>query len=75
MPIVDGLEDEFNGKANVYKLNALETKNAELMTQYGLRGHPTFALLDSDGRVRQTFIGPQSEEVLREALEKASAAK
>lgn len=67
-PIVDGLESEFAGQARVLQLNADEAENVQLQQQYGLRGHPTFALLDRNGRVVQTFIGPQAEEVLHEAL-------
>ena len=67
-PIVDGLESDFSGQARVLQLNANETENAQLQQQYGLRGHPTFAVLDRNGRVVQRFIGPQAEEVLHEAL-------
>jgi len=67
-PIVDGLESDYAGKAAVLQLNADETENIQLQQQYGLRGHPTFAVLDRNGRVMQRFIGPQAEEVLREAL-------
>ena len=67
-PIVDGLESDFAGQARVLQLDANETKNAQLQQQYGLRGHPTFAVLDRNGRVVQTFIGPQAEEVLHEAI-------
>jgi len=67
-PIVDGLESDFAGQARVLQLDANETKNAQLQQQYGLRGHPTFAVLDRNGRVVQTFIGPQTEEVLHEAI-------
>jgi len=67
-PIVDGLESDFSGQVRVLQLNADETENIQLQQQYGLRGHPTFAVLDRNGRVVQTFIGPQAEEVLREAI-------
>ena len=73
-PIVDGLESDFSGQARVLQLNANETENVRLQQQYGLRGHPTFALLDRNGRVVQTFIGPQAEEVLREAITAVIAA-
>ena len=67
-PIVDGLKSEFAGQAMVLQLNANDVENAQLQQQYGMRGHPTFALLDQNGRVVQTFIGPQVEEVLQEAI-------
>ena len=67
-PIVDGLESEFAGQAAVLQLNAAEQENAQLMQQFGLRGHPTFVVLDSSGRAAQTFVGPQTEIILQEAL-------
>ena len=73
-PIVDGLESDFSGQARVLQLNADEAENVQLQQQYGLRGHPTFALLDWNGRVVQTFIGPQVEKVLHEALTAVIAA-
>ena len=60
-PIVDGLESDFAGQARVLQLDANETENAQLQQQYGLRGHPTFVVLDGNGRVTQTFIGPQTK--------------
>ena len=67
-PIVDGLEKEFAGQVTVSLLDADEEENGQLQKKYGLRGHPTFAVLDQNGRVVQTFIGPQGEEVLHEAI-------
>ena len=67
-PIVDGLESDFAGQVQVLQLDANETGNEQLQQQYGLRGHPTFAVLDQNGRVTQTFIGLQTEEVLHEAM-------
>lgn len=68
MPIVDGLESEFVGEAAILRLTAAEPANVRLQQEYGLRGHPSFAVLSGDGRVLQVFIGPQTEETLRVAL-------
>lgn len=67
-PIVNGLEKEFSNEAAVIQLNANEAENARLQQQYGMRGHPTFALLDMNGQLAQILIGPQTSDVLREAL-------
>ena len=72
-PIVDGLSDEFEGRAAVLQLNAAEQANADLQVLYDVRGHPSFAILDDSGQVSQRFFGPQSEETLRLALEEAAA--
>ena len=67
-PIVDGLEAEFSEQLTVERLNAADPKNQELMLEFGVRGHPTFVIIGADGRVRQTFFGPQKAETLRAAL-------
>ena len=71
-PIVNGLESDFAGRAAVLQLDANDEENASLQQQYGMRGHPTFVVLDENGRAVQTFIGPQTEEVLSEALTKVA---
>jgi thioredoxin-like negative regulator of GroEL len=68
MPIVNGLEVEFEGKASVHQLDAGQPRNAKLQNQWGLRGHPSFAILDDNSRVVQQFFGPQSESALRQAM-------
>jgi thioredoxin-like negative regulator of GroEL len=68
MPIVDGLASEFSGRAAVEKLDADQQENVQLQADYGVRGHPSFVFLDADGEAVQTFLGPQDEETLRQAL-------
>jgi thioredoxin-like negative regulator of GroEL len=67
-PIVDGLEAEFDGKVDVFQLDANETENAALHAEYRLRGHPAFAVLDETGFVTARFFGPQTADTLREAM-------
>lgn len=69
MPIVNGLEEEFAGQIEVVRLNAAEKENEELMQSYGLRGHPSFVVLDENGRISQTYFGPQEAETLRTAVQ------
>lgn len=68
MPIVNGLEDEFAGEVDVMRLSAAEGENAALQDRYGLRGHPSFAVLGETGVVVERFYGPQSADILREAM-------
>ncbi|HEX6384741.1 MAG TPA: hypothetical protein VF177_08740 [Anaerolineae bacterium] len=68
MPIVDGLEADFEGNVAVFRLTADQAENARLQAQYGLRGHPSFAVVDGHGRISQTFVGPQTAETLRAAM-------
>jgi thioredoxin-like negative regulator of GroEL len=66
-PIVDGLEAEFAGQVAVIRLNAGVTAERELAAGYGLRSHPSFAVVDAAGEV-QHFIGPQPAGTLRAAM-------
>ena len=72
-PIVNGLESDFAGRAAVLQLDANEATTAQLQQQFGMRGHPTFVVLDENGRSVQTFSGPQTEVVLYEALTAVAA--
>ncbi len=67
-PIVDGIEVEFTGQVAVIRINAEGTETAQLMNNYGVRGHPSFVVLNTNNEVTQRFIGPQTEETLREAI-------
>jgi thioredoxin-like negative regulator of GroEL len=71
MPIVNGLEDEFGGEITAVRLNATDSESAALQSQYGLRGHPSFLVLDASGDVVERFFGPRNEETLRMAIEMA----
>jgi thioredoxin-like negative regulator of GroEL len=68
-PIVDGLAVEFEGKVSIVQLDAAQAANATLQDQWGLRGHPSFVVLDEDGRATERFFGPQPDVVLRQAIE------
>lgn len=65
---MNGLADEFEGQISVHQLNAAEQANVQLQNQYGLRGHPSFVILDADGQAAQSFLGPQAEDTLRQAI-------
>ena len=67
-PIVNGLEKEFAGQVAVIRLNAQEAEVTQLMNNYGIRGHPSFVILDDTNEVTQRLIGSQTEEGLREAI-------
>jgi thioredoxin-related protein len=50
-PVVDGLEQELDGKAQVLRLSVIDDVGGELAMRYGARGVPTFVLLDGAGEV------------------------
>ena len=53
---------------SVLQLDAALPGNAALQRQYGVRGHPTFVVINQEEVVMATFVGPQDKEVLRAAL-------
>lgn len=67
---MNGLENEYkNTQLTFVRLDANVSENAALQKSYGLRGHPTVAIVASNGDVIKTFIGAQSAEILRPALD------
>jgi hypothetical protein len=68
-PIVDGLGQDFEGRMAVFQLDAGQTNYASFQASFGLGGHPSFAVLDKNNRITQRYFGPQSEIILREAME------
>ena len=65
---MDGLEDEFGEEVEFVRLNAIEPQVVQLQQMYGLRGHPSVAILDSDGEVASRYFGPETAETLRRDL-------
>ena len=69
MPIVNGLEEEFRGRVAVTRLNAGKSDVRRLQDRYGVRGHPSFVVVDGNGNIEERFFGPQDAAVLRAAME------
>ena len=68
-PIVNRLEDEFQGKVFVQRLDVGMREGLQIQENLGLRGHPAFAILDSNGVLVARYFGIVEEENLRQALE------
>lgn len=67
-PIVNGLEEQFDGRVAVHRFDAAEEPGLQLQSAYDVRGHPSFVVVDGQGQVQERFFGPQEEEVLRAAM-------
>ena len=64
-PVVDRLEQELAGQAQVLRLNVIDRVNGELAMRYGVRGVPTFLLLDGAGQVVWGQGGaPKQDEII-----------
>jgi len=65
---VNGLEDDFGEEVEFVRLNAIEPEVLQLQQTYGLRGHPSVAILDGNGKVVALYFGPATAETLRGEL-------
>jgi thioredoxin-related protein len=67
-PVVDGLEQELDGKAQVLRLSVMDDVGGELAMRYGARGVPTFVLLDGAGEVVFTQTGMPDRDRIKTAV-------
>jgi thioredoxin-related protein len=64
-PVVDGIERELEGEAQVLRLSVTDNVGRQLAMRYGVRGVPTLVLLDGNGDVVLRQAGsPRREEIL-----------
>ena len=64
-PIIEKLVDEFEGKANICKVNTDEEN--DLASKFGIRSVPTIIFM-KNGKVVAQMIGVTSEQVLRDKI-------
>ena len=64
-PVIDELAEEFDGKANICKVNTDEQQ--ELAMRFGIRSIPTILLM-KDGEVVDTMIGASSKQAFADKL-------
>ena len=69
-PIVDGVEEQYGEQIAVKRINADVGDGPEIVRAYRIPGHPTTLIFDSQGQEVQRLLGPQSTEVVQEALHK-----
>jgi thioredoxin-related protein len=50
-PVVDGLEEDLEGRAQVLRLGVMDGIGGELAMRYGVRGVPTLVVLNGAGEV------------------------
>ena len=65
-PTVEELAKEYQGKAQIGKLNVDE--NPKTATQYGIRGIPTL-LLFKDGKIIQQIVGIKSKAEIQKVID------
>ena len=50
-PVVDGIEQDLEGRAQVLRLGVMDSIGGELAMRYGVRGVPTLVVLNGAGEV------------------------
>jgi thioredoxin-like negative regulator of GroEL len=66
-PIVDGVEKQLTGKAQVIRLDVTSQVGREAAARYGVRGVPTLIVVDGDGQPVDTQVGfIQSDRVIEQ---------
>ena len=58
-PVIEELAEEFEGKANICKVNTDEQQ--DLSTQFGVRSIPTIVFM-KDGEIVDTMVGASSKQ-------------
>ena len=64
-PVIEELAEEFEGKANICKVNTDEQQ--ELSTQFGVRSIPTIVFL-KDGEIVDTMVGASSKQAFADKI-------
>ena len=76
-PVVNGLETTFGEQVEIRSLNAAFGHGRSAAQNYGLRGHPSYVILDPKGEILWSGFGPQSagalEDVVEDAISKVSS--
>ena len=56
-PVVDRLERDLEGQAQVLRLSIMSSVGREFAARYGVRGVPTFLLFDGAGQMFHYQVG------------------
>ena len=56
-PIVDGLEQKLDGKAEVVRLDVMSQVGRQAAARYGVRGMPTLLVVNGNGQAIYTQVG------------------
>jgi len=68
-PVVDGIEKDLRGKADVVRLNLLSKVGREAAIRYGVPAVPTILVLDAESKVIYRYTGmPDRREVVGVAV-------
>ena len=69
-PDIFSLKDEFEKDINFVFLNVDNPKWEKYISKYKVSGIPQINILDSEGNLRDTFIGLQDEQIIKNVIKK-----
>jgi len=67
-PIVDGLERELAGTAEVIRLDVMSQLGGQIARRYGVSGMPTLLVFGNDGEIVYRQGGPPSKGKVLEVI-------
>jgi thiol-disulfide isomerase/thioredoxin len=67
-PVVDRLEQELTGQAEVIRVNLMSRVGVDLARRYGIRGTPTLLVFDGGGSVVYSEAGIPNQGAVLEAV-------
>lgn len=65
---MDGLEDDFGGQVEFRRIDAATRDGQAAFRAYGLRGHPSYVVVNPSGEVLWIGFGEQPAEALESQL-------
>lgn len=68
--MVDGLEKELAGRAQVIKLDVSSSVGRQMAIRYQVRVLPTFVVLDGQGKAQANYGGKPSKGTLLQAIDR-----
>ena len=71
---MDGLEEQYQGRLAVQRIDANRGDGPEIVRERNILGHPTILLLNQNGDEIGRLLGPQTTEGLVASVEQLLAA-
>ncbi len=70
-PIVNGLQTEYDGRMAFEQIDANTDAGQQRLRFYTLRGHPSYAVVDREGKALWSATGQLAEGQLRQQIDAA----
>lgn len=67
-PIISKLKKKYQGKIIFREVDIDNPANKKELEKYYVSMNPTYVILDSEGRIKETFLGAAHEEMLERAI-------